>query len=132
MVDFWRTNRRTRCWFTFALAGVAFCVFAWSVQYRFSPCASSRPVPHRFLDARFLTSEQQATADDNPLLRRSKTSTRAIYGRLTSAFSSFLTAPNLLNPPASGQSRRKENHSWSLCRHASFNTFFFRPPPALL
>jgi hypothetical protein len=130
-VDLWSTNRRAGSWFTLAFMGLALCIFTWGVQYKLSLYDPPQSVSHQIPQAKLLSREQQATADESPLLENTKTSARVMYAMVGSVFLVLSRASALLNTPASSQRQREEKTPWRLRRQASLNTFFFRPPPTL-
>jgi hypothetical protein len=113
-----------------AFLGLAFCVFAWGLQYKLSLYGPPQSVSHQIPKAKLLSRDEQSSTAEHPLVIRTKTSTRVIYTAPTAIFLILLLAVSRLNPPVSRRVERRANRLLHLHR-AILNTLFVRPPPAL-
>ena len=108
--------------------GLAFCVFAWGLEYKLSlydpPQAASDKIPQ----AKLLSRNERSGIAGNPLVVRAKTSTRVSHTVPAAAFLFLLQALSILNPQASRPGKPRASHSWHL-RRGLFDIFFVRPPP---
>jgi hypothetical protein len=108
---------------------LAFCVFAWGLQYKLSLYDPPQAASHQIPKAKLLSKDQQ-----------SKTPEGLQSGRYDSPVKRIILAPAtvffiwqvlvVLNPPASGQWEQQANSSPQI-HCAILNTIFVRPPPFL-
>ena len=125
----WSKTRLYGRFGTLALLGLAFCVFAWGLQYKLSLYDPPQAASHQIPKAKLLSKDQQ-----------SKTPEGLQSGRYGSPVKWMILAPAtvffiwqvlvLLNPPASGQWEQQANSSHQI-HCAILNTIFVRPPPFL-
>jgi hypothetical protein len=117
--------------FTLSLLGLAFCVFAWGLQYKLSLYDPPQAISHEMPHAKLLSKDQQSHADESPLLRVEVGSDKAATVWLSIGLFALILA---LDPPfcldQSGRYSAK-NEPVRSPSHANLNAFFFRPPPAL-
>src|ERR1035437_4967809 len=111
-----------------AFLGLAFCVFAWGLQYKLSLYDPPQTASHQIPKAKLLSRDDQSSTAESPLVIRTKTSTRVIYTVSTAVFLILLLAHSVLNAPASGQREQCASRSWHL-RRATLRTVIVRPPP---
>jgi hypothetical protein len=125
----WIKNRSYSRLGTLALLGLAFCVFAWGLQYKLSLYDPPQAASHQIPKAKLLSKDQQ-----------SKTPEGLQSGRYDSPVKRMILAPAtvffirqvlvVLNPPATGQWEQRANSSQQI-HCAILNTIFVRPPPFL-
>ena len=113
-----------------AFLGLAFCVFAWGLQYKLSLYDPPQTASHQIPKAKLLSRDEQSSTTEHPLVIRAKTFTSVIYTAPTAIFLILLLAICLLNPPASIRVEKLANKLLHLHR-ATLNTLFVRPPPVL-
>lgn len=113
-----------------AFLGLAFCVFAWGLQYKLSLYDPPQTASHQIPKAKLLSRDEQSSAAGRPLVIRTNTSTSVIYTAPTAIFLILLLAVSLLNPPVSRRVERRANRLLQL-HSAILNTLFVRPPPHL-
>jgi hypothetical protein len=113
-----------------AFLGLAFCVFAWGLQYKLSLYDPPQPASHQIPMAKLLSRDEQTGTAQHPLVIRAKTSTSVIYTAPTAIFLTLLLAISVLNPPASRRVEKRDDKLFHLHR-AVLNTLFVRPPPIL-
>jgi hypothetical protein len=113
-----------------AFLGLAFCVFAWGLQYKLSLYDPLQTASHQIPKAKLLSRDEQSSTVDSPLIIRTKTSTSVIYTAPTAVFLILFLAISLLNPPASRRLEKRAHGLFHLHR-AVLNTLFVRPPPVL-
>jgi hypothetical protein len=113
-----------------AFLGLAFCVFAWGLQYKLSLYDPPQTASHQIPMAKLLSRDEQSSTAKSPLVVRTKTSTRIIYTASATLFLILLLAVSLLNPPASKRVKQPDRKLLNLHR-AILNTLFVRPPPVL-
>jgi hypothetical protein len=131
LVDLRSTNRRGGSWLAFAFMGLALCVVIWGVQYKLSVYDPPQSVSHQIPQAKLLSREQRATADEGFLIDNREASAPVMYALADSVLLVVFLASNLLSVPASSQTQREKDCPWRLRCRAGMNTFFFRPPPTL-
>jgi hypothetical protein len=113
-----------------AFLGLAFCVFAWGLQYKLSLYDPPQTASHQIPKAKLLSRDEQSSTAEHPLVIRTKTSTSVIYTAPTVVFLILFLAISLLNPPASRRVEKRDDRLLHLHR-AVLNTLFVRPPPVL-
>jgi hypothetical protein len=113
-----------------ALLGLAFCVFAWGLQYKLSLYDPPQTASHQIPRAKLLSRDEQSSTAESPLVVRTKTFTSVIYTAPTAVFLILLLAIQVLNPPVSRRVEKRTNRLFHLHR-AVLNTIFVRPPPVL-
>jgi hypothetical protein len=113
-----------------AFLGLAFCVFAWGLQYKLSLYDPPQTASHQIPKAKLLSKDELSSTVEHPLVIRTKTSTSVIYTAPTAVFLILFLAISLLNPPASRRLEKQANRLLNLHR-AVLNTLFVRPPPVL-
>jgi len=113
-----------------ALLGLAFCVFAWGLQYKLSLYDPPQTASHQIPRAKLLSRDEQSSTAESPLVVRTKTFTSVIYTAPTAVFLILLLAIQVLNPPVSRRVEKRTNRLFHLHR-AVLNTLFVRPPPVL-
>jgi hypothetical protein len=130
-MHWWSKRRLINALVTQSFLGLAVCVFAWGLQYKLSlydpPQAASRQIPK----AKLLSKDIQASTAENPLVVRTKTSSRIIYTAPTAIFLIMLPVITLMNPPTSRRVEKRTNRLLRL-HCAVLNTLFVRPPPVLV
>jgi hypothetical protein len=114
-----------------AFLGLAFCVFAWGLQYKLSLYDPPQTASHQIPKAKLLSRDEQSSTVEHPLVIRKKTSTSVIYSAPTAIFLILFLAISLLNPPASRRVEKRAKRLFHLHR-AVLNTLFVRPPPVLV
>ena len=129
-VNHWSKSRQFGLFGSLAFLGLAFCVFAWGLQYKLSLYDPPRAASHQIQKAKLLSRDEQSSTSGRPLVIRTKTSTRVIYTAPTAIFLILLLAVSLLNPPVSRRVERRANRLLQL-HSAILNTLFVRPPPHL-
>jgi hypothetical protein len=113
-----------------AILGLAFCVFAWGLQYKLSLYDPLQTASHRIPMAKLLSRDEQSSTVESPQVIRTKTSASVIYTAPTAVFLILLLAVSLLNPPASKRVEQPDRKLLILHR-AILSSFFVRPPPVL-
>jgi len=129
-VHSWSKSRLIKSLGTQAFLGLAFCVFAWGLQYKLSLYDPPQTASNRIPRAKLLSRDEQSSTANSPLVIRTKTSTRVIYTAPTAVFLILLLAVSLLIPPVSRRVERRAHRFLHLHR-AILNTLFVRPPPVL-
>jgi len=113
-----------------AFLGLAFCVFAWGLQYKLSLYDPPQTASHQIPNAKLLSRDEQSSTAKSPQVVRTKTSTRIIYIAPATVFLILLLAVSLLDPPASKRVKQLDHKLLNLHR-GILNTLFVRPPPVL-
>jgi hypothetical protein len=113
-----------------ALLGLAFCVFAWGLQYKLSLYDPPQTASHQIPKAKLLSRDEQSSTAEHPLVIRTKTFTSLIYTAPATVFLILLLAVSLWNPPASKRVEHLDRKLLNLHR-AILSTLFVRPPPVL-
>ena len=130
MVNRWSKGRPFSLFGMLAFLGLAFCVFAWGLQYKLSLYDPPQTAFHQIPKARLLSRDEQSSTANSPLVVRSKTSSKIIYTAPATVLLILLLAVSLLNPTASKGVEQLAHKLLNLHR-AILNTLFVRPPPAL-
>jgi len=115
---------------TLACVALAFCLFAWGLQYKLSLYDPPEAASHHVPTAKLLSKNEQSSPTESPLVVRTRTSTRVTYTVLTVVFFLLFTVGAISSLPLSGQRRPRANDCWRL-RLAHLRTHFVRPPPVL-
>src|ERR1039458_5292856 len=97
----WGKYRKFSLFGSLAFLGLAFCVFAWGLQYKLSLYDPPQTSSHQIPKAKLLSRDEQSSTAEHPLVIRTKTSTRVIYTAPTAVFLTLLLAISVLNPPVS-------------------------------
>ncbi len=126
----WGKYRKISLFGSLAFLGLAFCVFAWGLEYKLSLYDSPQTAFHQIPKAKLLSRDEQSSTAEHPLVIRSKTSTSVIYTAPTAVFLILLLAIRVLNPPVSRRVEKRANKLLHLHRSV-LNTLFVRPPPVL-
>ena len=126
----WSKSRPFNLFGLLAFLGLAFCVFAWGLQYKLSLYDPPQTSFHQIPKAKLLSRDEQSSTANSPLVVRTKTSTKIIYTAPATVFLILLLAVSLFNPSASRSMEQLAHKLLSLHR-AILNTLFVRPPPAL-
>ena len=113
-----------------AFLGLAFCVFAWGLQYKLSLYDPPQTASHQIQNAKLISRDEQSSTVEHALVIRTKTSTSVIYTAPIAVFLTLLLAISVLNPPVSRRLEKRANRLFHLHR-AVLNTLFVRPPPVL-
>jgi hypothetical protein len=129
-VNRWSKSRQFGLFGSLAFLGLAFCIFAWGLQYKLSLYDPPQTASHQIPKAKLLSRDEQSSTAESPLVIRTKTSTSVIYTAPTVVFLILFLAISLLNPPASRRVEKRASRLLHLHR-AVLNTLFVRPPPAL-
>lgn len=110
--------------------GLAFCVFAWGLEYKLSLYDPPQTVSDKIPQAKLLSRNEQPGIAEGPQVVRAKTFTEVRNTVPTALFLISLLALHVLNPQASSFAKLRTSHSWHL-RRGLFKIFFVRPPPNL-
>jgi hypothetical protein len=110
---------------------LAFCVFAWGLQYKLSLYDPHQTTSHQIPRAKLLSKDEQSSIAAPPLVIRTKTSTNVIYIAPTAVFLILFLAISRLNPLTKIRVDKLANKLLRLHR-AILNTLFVRPPPVLV
>jgi hypothetical protein len=129
-VNRWSKSRPFSLFGMLAFLGLAFCVFAWGLQYKLSLYDPPQTASHQIPQAKLLSRDEQSSTTEHPLVIRAKIFTSVIYTAPTAIFLILLLAICLLNPSASIRVEKLANKLLHLHR-AILNTLFVRPPPVL-
>jgi uncharacterized integral membrane protein len=129
-VNRWIKSRPLGLFGMLAFLGLAFCVFAWGLQYKLSLYDPPQTASHQIPKAKLLSRDEQSSTAEHPLVIRTRTSTSVIYTAPTAVFLILLLAISPLNPPVSRRVEKRANRLLHLHR-AILNTLFVRPPPVL-
>src|ERR1035437_7519485 len=129
-VNRWSKSRPFSLFGMLAFLGLAFCVFAWGLQYKLSLYDPPQTASHQIPKAKLLSRDEQSSTVEHLLVIRTKTSTSVIYTAPTAVFLTLLLAISVLNPPVPGRLEERANRLFHLHR-AVLNTLFVRPPPVL-
>jgi hypothetical protein len=113
-----------------AFLGLAFCVFAWGLQYKLSLYDSPQTASYQIPKAKLLSRDEQSSTAQSPLVVRTKTSTRVIYAACTVVFLILLLAVSQFGQPPSKRVGQLTCEFLNL-NIAILSTLFIRPPPAL-
>lgn len=129
-MNYWFPTRRLGPGFNLVFFWLAISVFSWGLQYKLSLYDPPKSSSHQIPSAKLLSKDEQAARVDSPLISKAKISLKA-FPVVLSGVLFFLLALNLSNSSSPGQDKRESCPVWRLCRQASMNVFFFRPPPVL-
>lgn len=114
-----------------ASLGLAFCVFAWGLQYKLSLYDPPQAASHKIPEAKLMSGDERSEIAESPVVVRTKTSTTVGYTVPAPLFFIFpLLALSIPNPRAPGQWKQPTSQSRHL-RRGLLDTFFVRPPPFL-
>jgi hypothetical protein len=113
-----------------AFLGLAFCVFAWGLQYKLSLYDPPQTASHQIPKAKLLSRDEQSSTAEHPLVIRTKTSTSVIYTAPTVVLFIIFVGLNRVYPPAARRVEKRDDRLLHLHR-AVLNTLFVRPPPVL-
>jgi len=127
-VQRWNATRSFNLLGILASLGLAFCVFAWGLQYKLSLYDSPQTASHKISQAKLLSKNEQSGITENPQAVQVKSSTLVNHSVPTAVFLLLLLAPAIFNQKASRQRTEHTSHSWHL-RCGLLNIFFVRPPP---
>jgi hypothetical protein len=117
---------------TLFFLGLAFCIFAWGMQYKLSLYDPPQAASHEMPKAKLLSKNERATVTENPLLKSGPVSGKTIQAVLVSVFLPLLLALTVFSPRAPINKEDWDSEQpWRLRIRASLNAFFFRPPPVL-
>jgi hypothetical protein len=126
----WSINRQFSRMCTLVCVALAFCLFAWGLQYKLSLYDPPKAASHHVPTAKLLSKNEQSSSTEIPLVVRTRTSTRVIYTVPTAVFFILLVVLSVSNLPLSGQ-RQQRASGLSHYRRAHQRTHFVRPPPVL-
>ena len=115
---------------TLLLAGLAFCVFTWGLQYKLSLYDAPHSISHQMPAAKLLSRDEQATVVENPLLKSAPASDTIERDFLFHVSTGVMPAVDPLRMPASIQAAQESKRPWRIFRCPGLTTFFFRPPPS--
>jgi hypothetical protein len=127
----WGKYRKFGLFGSLAFLGLAFCVFAWGLQYKLSLYDPPQTASYHIPKAKLLSRDEQSSTAEHPLVIRTKTSTSVIYTVPTVIFLILLLAVRILNPPVSKRVEKLSDKLLNLHR-AILNSLFVRPPPVLV
>jgi hypothetical protein len=127
----WRKNPPFGRMATLAYVALAFCLFAWGLQYKLSLYDPPEAASHHVPTAKLLSKNEQSSSTESPLVVRTRTSTRVIYTVPTAVFFILLPVLSIFNPSISGQRQQRASGLWNL-RRAHLRAHFVRPPPVLV
>jgi len=113
------------------LLGLAFCVFAWGLQYKLAAFDPHQSDSVRMQKVKLLSKDEQPDSTARPLVIRSKTTVKLIYTEPSGAFFLCLLAFSLLALPQSIQKLPQLNWPRPLGRSLFIVSLFVRPPPTL-
>src|ERR1019366_10438930 len=99
----WSTSRPFSRMGTLACAALAFCLFAWGLQYKLSLYDPPQAASHHVPTAKLLSRNEQSSSTESPLVVRTRTSTKVIYIVPTVVVFFLLLVLSILNPPLSSQ-----------------------------
>lgn len=116
---------------TLVCVALAFCLFAWGLQYKLSLYDPPEAASHHVPTAKLLSKNEQSSSTESPLVVRSRTSTKIIYTVPTFVAFILLLALSILNPLIPGQRKQRASQSW-LPRRRHLRAHFVRPPPVLV
>src|ERR1035441_7618159 len=105
----WGKTRKFGLCGSLAFLGLAFCVFAWGLQYKLSLYDPPQTTSHQIPKAKLLSREEQSSTAESPLVIRTKTYTNVIYTAPTAVFLTLLLVISVLNPPVSRRLERRAN-----------------------
>src|SRR5664280_2080412 len=108
-VNRWSKSRPFSLFGMLAFLGLAFCVFAWRLQYKLSLYDPPQTASHQIPKAKLLSRDEQSSTAEHPLVIRTKTSTSVIYTAPTVVFLILFLAISLLNPPASRRVEKRDD-----------------------
>jgi hypothetical protein len=110
---------------------LAFCVFAWGLQYKLSLYDPPQSASHKIPQAKLLSKNERTGFAESPIVVRTKTSTTVSYTVQTAAVFFFLLLTlNILNLQTSRQ-RTQRGSGVRRVQSGLFDVFFVRPPPIL-
>ena len=110
---------------------LAFCVFAWGLQYKLSLYDPPQAASHKIPQAKLLSRNERAGVAESPVIVRTKTSTTVSYTVPTAAVFFLLSLTlNILSLQTSRQRNQRTSSVWRL-QSGLFKVFFVRPPPIL-
>jgi hypothetical protein len=112
---------------TVACVALAFCLFAWGLQYKLSLYDPPQAASHHAPTAKLLSKNEQSGSTESPLLVRTRTSTNVIYTVPT--LGGFMVI-KLFPSPLSTRWEQRAANLWHL-RRAYLRTNYVRPPPVL-
>lgn len=125
------TNRSKFPCYTFAFLALAVLVFTWGLQYKLSLYAAPHSIAHHMVQAKLLANDEQASLllyeDAIGPTDFVHASSAFIPGELLVALLAFSL---LLASSQQSQEVCASERPWRTASQASFNVFFFRPPPA--
>ena len=114
-----------------ACTALAFCLFAWGLQYKLSLYDPPEAASHHVPTAKLLSKNEQSSCTESPLVVLTRTTTKIIYTISTVVALILLLVLSILSPPFSGQRQKRASGWWHL-RRAHLRTHFVRPPPVLV
>ena len=126
----WNKNPQFGRMATLACIALAFCLFAWGLQYKLSLYDPPEAASHRVPTAKLLSKNEQSSSTESPQVVRTKISTKVIYTVPSAVFFMQLLVLGLSNPPWSGQRQQRASGLWNV-RRAHLRAHFVRPPPVL-
>ena len=115
---------------TLACVALAFCLFAWGLQYKLSVYDPPEAASHHLPTAKLLSKNEQSSSTESPLVVRTRTSTKIIYTAPSFVAFILLLVLSIFNPSISGQRQQRTSGLWNL-RRAHLRAHFVRPPPVL-
>jgi len=101
---------------TLACVALAFCLFAWGLQYKLSLYDPPQAASHHVPKAKLLSKNEQSSSTGSPLVVRTKTSTKVIYTIPAVVVFILLLVLSVSNPPISGQREQRASRLWHLRR----------------
>ena len=126
----WSATRPFNLWVILGSVGLAFCVFAWGLEYKLSLYDSPQAASHKISQAKLLSRNERSEIAENALVVRAKTSALVSHTVPTAVFLVMLLPLSILNPQSSDQREQRASGAWYL-RRGLFDIFFVRPPPVL-
>lgn len=115
---------------TLACVALAFCLFAWGLQYKLSLYDPPQAASHHIPTAKLLSKNELSRSTESPMVVRTRTSTRVVYTIPTVIAFILLPVFSILNLP-SFQAQHCSSCLWHL-RRGHLRTHFVRPPPLLV
>jgi hypothetical protein len=111
---------------------LAFFVFTFGYQYKISLYDPPQAISHQMPEAKLLSKDQQQSPIDRVQTERTKAFVRAMRTSAAFVFLLSLLVPGPLKKLTSAQSVQRANRPIRLRCFAGRDTYFVRPPPALV
>lgn len=124
-------SRSRLCYYSFVLFGLGLLVFTWGLQYKLSLYSRPDSAARHMVKAKLLANDKRVGSTDGIVTNSHADDAQAWSAFTLTAVFVPLVAISILRSASARQVHEISAYdpSWRALCDASFNAFFFRPPP---